>query len=107
MKKAINIYISISTFLVILMSCGIGNPNEEFEKASLNIEFHGTIQNIDYDEKGLPHAKIERFIVFIPSANTKTLKMGDSIYKVKGLNMVHQYRNGKEIGSFKGGVWLE
>jgi hypothetical protein len=85
----------------------MGNPNEEFEKASMKIEFHGTIQDIDYDEKGLPHVRIEESIVFIPAANTNTLKIGDSIYKVKGLNDVHHYRNGKEIGLFKGGVWLE
>ena len=96
--------IIIIVAIKLFFSWGV-NPN--FESDSLKIEFKGVIKEIKYSEKGFPTVKIDDVSIYLPAANTKTLKIHDSIVKQHGENVVNQYRNGKFIQSYLGAVAIE
>lgn len=96
---------------VFLMTLAISNFFQDssslIEKESINIEFNGVVKSIKYSEKGYPTALINKQYIYIPAANNNKLKVGDSVVKNQGKNIVYQFRSQELIDSFNGPVIID
>jgi hypothetical protein len=102
------VLVSLGIFLMIFMiSRFYQDSSAIIEKESMDIEFSGVVKSIKYSEKGYPSALIKEQFIYIPAANNDKLKVGDSIVKKQGKNIVYQFRKQELVDSFNGPVIVD